>query len=147
MNGENGLSILASVLQTAVGGEQPALHWLKYDSYDSPAMQFAKTAREKGAAVAINEFQPVLMRGDISEDSINNVGYQLSSLNKTADAIRIFQLNVQLHPQSWNVYDSLGEAFMKNGDKQLAIQNYTKSLDLNPKNNNATQMLKKLQSD
>ena len=147
MNGENGLSILAPVLQTAVGGEQPALHWLKYDSYDSPAMQFAKMAREKGAAVAINEFQPVLMRGDISEDSINNVGYQLSSLNKTADAIRIFQLNVQLHPQSWNVYDSLGEAFMKNGDKQLAIQNYTKSLDLNPKNNNATQMLKKLQSD
>jgi CubicO group peptidase (beta-lactamase class C family) len=147
MNGENGLSILAPLLQTAVGGEQPALHWLKYDSYDSPAMQFAKMARAKGAAEAINAFQPALMRGDISEDSINNVGYQLLSLNKPAEAIRIFQLNVELHPQSWNVYDSLAEAFVKNGDKALAIQNYTKSLDLNPKNTNATQMLKKLQSN
>ncbi|HUN62480.1 MAG TPA: serine hydrolase [Candidatus Sulfotelmatobacter sp.] len=147
MNGENGLSILAPLLQTCVGGEQPALHWLKYDSYDSPAMQFAKMAREKGAAEAINAFQPALMRGDISEDSINNVGYQLLSLNKRAEAIRIFQLNVKLHPQSWNVYDSLAEAFAKNGDKALAIQNYSKSLDLNPKNTNATQMLKKLQSN
>lgn len=147
MNGENGLSILAPVLQTAVGGEQPALHWLKYDSYDSPAMQFAKMAREKGAAEAINAFQPALIRGDISEESMNNTGYQLLSLNKPADAIRILQLNVQLHPQSWNVYDSLGEALMKNGEKELAIQNYTKSLDLNPKNSNATQMLKKLQSN
>jgi len=147
MNGENGLSILAPLLQTAVGGEQPALHWLKYDSYDSPAMQFAKMAREKSAGQAINAFHPALMRGDISEDSINNVGYQLLSLNKPAEAIRIFRLNVELHPQSWNVYDSLAEAFAKNGDKALAIQNYTKSLDLNPKNNNATEALKKLQSN
>jgi Flp pilus assembly protein TadD len=66
-------------------------------------------------------------------------------VNKPSEAIRVFQLNVELHPQSWNVYDSLGEAFMKNGDKAAAIQNYTKSLDLNPKNANATEMLKKLQ--
>lgn len=147
MNGENGLSILGPLLQTSVGGEQPALHWLKYDSYDSPAMQFAKMAREKGAAEAMHAFQPALMRGDISEDSINNAGYELLSLNKPAEAIRIFQLNVQLQPQSWNAYDSLAEAFAKNGEKELAIQNYTKSLDLNPKNSNATEMIKKLQSD
>jgi CubicO group peptidase (beta-lactamase class C family) len=147
MNGENGLSILGPLLQTSVGGEQPALHWLKYDAYDSPAMQFAKMAREKGAAEAINAFQPALIRGDIPEESANNTGYALLSANKPSDAIRIFQLNAQLHPQSWNVYDSLGEAFMKNGEKELAIQNYTKSLDLNPKNNNATEMLKKLQSN
>jgi CubicO group peptidase (beta-lactamase class C family) len=145
MNGENGLSILGPLLQTAVGGEQPALHWIKYDSYDSPAMQFAKMAREKGATEAINAFRPALTRGDISEDAINSTGYQLLSVNKPSEAIRVFQLNVELHPQSWNVYDSLGEAFMKNGDKAAAIQNYTKSLDLNPKNANATEMLKKLQ--
>jgi len=147
MDGENGLSLLTPLLRTSIGGDQPALQWLKYDSYDSPAMQFAKTARDQGAIAAINQFRPALMRGDISEDSVNSTGYQLLSLKKFAEAIRVFQLNVELHPGSWNVYDSLAEAYKDNGDKELSIQNYEKSLDLNPKNSNATTMLKKLQEE
>jgi cytochrome c-type biogenesis protein CcmH/NrfG len=42
------------------------------------------------------------------------------------------------------VYDSLGEAYMAQGEKELAIANYKKSLELDPKNNNAVEMLKKL---
>lgn len=146
-DGENGLSIVGDLLQTAIGGQQPALSWIKYDRYDSPAMRFAKTAREKGAAEAINRFQPELMRGDISENSINSTGYQLLAMKKLQDAIRIFQLNVELHPQSWNIYDSLGEAYRNDGQKVLAIQNYKKSLELNPKNGNAVDSLKKLQEN
>jgi CubicO group peptidase (beta-lactamase class C family) len=145
LNGENGLSIIGDLLQTAIGGEQPALGWVKYDRYDSPSMQFAKIARENGATEAIGRYRPELMRGDISENAINSTGYQLLAAKRLADSIRIFQLNVDLHPQSWNVYDSLGEAYMNNGEKVLAIQNYKKSLDLNPKNGNATEMLKKLE--
>jgi CubicO group peptidase (beta-lactamase class C family) len=147
MDGENGLSIINELIRTAIGGEQPALSWIKYDRYDSPAMQFAKTAREKGAIEAINEFRTELIRGDIPENSINSAGYQLMSLKKLPDAIRIFQQNVELHPESSNAYDSLGEACMNNGDKELAIQNYRKSLELDPKNNNAVAMLKKLQGN
>ena len=66
--------------------------------------------------------------------------------DKLTDAIRIFQLNVALYPKSWNVYDSLGEAYMNHGDKDLAIQNYQKSLELNPKNRGAVQALGKLNS-
>ena len=62
----------------------------------------------------------------------------------TPKAITIFQRNVQEYPQSWNVYDSLGEAYMKTGQKSLAIANYEKSLQLNPKNQNGIEMLKKL---
>jgi cytochrome c-type biogenesis protein CcmH/NrfG len=51
---------------------------------------------------------------------------------------------VHEYPQSGNVYDSLGEAYMKAGQKELAIQNYEKSLQLEPKNENAIEMLKKL---
>src|SRR5215472_16791245 len=102
MNGQNGLSIMSDLLQTSVGGEQPALRWIKYDHYDSPSMQFAKAAREKGATAAINEFHPALLRGDISEDSINNVGYQLMSAHKPHDALQVFELNGQLPPDSWN---------------------------------------------
>ena len=60
---------------------------------------------------------------------------------------RCFEKNVQEYPQSSNVYDSLGEAYMKVGQKDLAIQNYEKSLQLNPKNNNAVEQLKKLKGE
>jgi CubicO group peptidase (beta-lactamase class C family) len=147
MNGENGLSILSDLLRLSLGGEQPALGWIKYDHYDSPAMRFAKAARNRGATAAIDEFRPALTSGDISEDTINSTGYQLMAAKKLPDAIRIFQLNVELHPQSWNVYDSLGEAYMDSGDKGLAIQNYNKSLELNPSNSNGKNMLKKLETN
>jgi CubicO group peptidase (beta-lactamase class C family) len=147
MNGENGLSILRDLLRIFPGGEQPALGWVKYDHYDSPDLQFAKTVREKGAQAAIDQFRPVLTSGAISEDTINSTGYGLLGAKKVADGIRIFQLNVELHPQSWNAYDSLGEAYMNNGDKDLAIQNYKKSLELNPDNSNGKEMLKKLDAN
>jgi tetratricopeptide (TPR) repeat protein len=147
MNGDNGLSIASEVVQLAIGGEQPAFQWIKYDRYDSPAMRFAGTAREKGAEAAIAEFRPALQQGAISEAAINGTGYQVLALKKTSDAIRIFQLNVELHPGSSNTYDSLGEAYMANGEKELAIKNYEKSLELNAKNNNAVEMLKRLKAE
>ncbi len=147
MNGANGLSIASEVVRIAIGGEQPAFQWVKYDRYDSPAMRFAKAGREKGVEAAVTEFQPALQQGEISEEAINSTGYQLLALKKTADAIRIFQLNVKLHAESSNAYDSLGEAYLANGDKELAIKNYEKSLEMNAKNNNAVEMLKKLKAE
>jgi len=144
-NSENGLSIAREVIRTAIGGDQPALRWVKYDSYDSTAIQFAKAVREDGAAQAISQFRPALVRGNVSEDAINSTGYRLLAQKKPSDAILIFQLNVEVYPKSSNAYDSLGEAFLANSEKDLAIQNYRKSLELNPKNHNAEGMLKKLQ--
>jgi len=62
-------------------------------------------------------------------------------MKKVADAIEIFKLNVAAYPQAFNAYDSLGEAYMVHGDKDLAIANYKKSLELNPKNTGATAQL------
>jgi tetratricopeptide (TPR) repeat protein len=78
------------------------------------------------------------------ESNLNISGYQLLWRNKIKEAIEVLKLNAQLFPESFNVYDSLGEAYMKAGEKALAIQNYEKSLKLNPKNTNAVDMLKKL---
>ncbi|HEY9233368.1 MAG TPA: serine hydrolase [Blastocatellia bacterium] len=80
-----------------------------------------------------------------SEDHLNNMGYGLLQQKKVAEAIAVFKLNVELYPQSWNVYDSLGEAYMVNGEKEMAITNYKKSLELNSGNSNGAAMLKKLQ--
>ena len=72
------------------------------------------------------------------------MGYQLIQTKKFKEAIRIFQLNVEAYPKSSNVYDSLGEGYMDDGDKALAVANYQRSLELNPKNHNAVKMLQKL---
>ena len=79
-----------------------------------------------------------------TEHSVNSAGYELMESGKLPDAIELFKLNVRLYPESWNVYDSLGEAYAKAGDTALAIQNYEKSLQLNPKNEAGKDALGKL---
>jgi len=69
-----------------------------------------------------------------SEVDINNLGYQLMNGGKIDDAIQVFQKNTELNPNSWNVWDSLAEAYMNKGDKKLAIQNYKKALGMAPEN-------------
>lgn len=81
---------------------------------------------------------------DIDEGEINSVGYLLLRLNKPMEAIAFFELNVKFYPESWNVYDSLGEAYMSIGQKKLAIKNYRKSIALHPENDYGKAQLRKL---
>ncbi|HTW31936.1 MAG TPA: serine hydrolase [Candidatus Sulfotelmatobacter sp.] len=143
-NSEDGLSISRQILAETLGGEQPAFDWLKYDNYDSPGLLFSRAVLAKGAAAAIAEFSAPLSNGAISESIVNNAGYNLMNRKKIDDAILIFQKNVELHSDSWNAYDSLGEAYMNHGDKELAIKNYRKSVELKPTNQNGVAALKKL---
>src|SRR5256886_17526259 len=77
--------------------------------------------------------------------ALNRLGYLLLGKGRNADAIAIFKLNVEEYPKSGNVYDSLAEAYAKDGQKQQAIANYRKSLELDPKNQNAANKLKELE--
>jgi CubicO group peptidase (beta-lactamase class C family) len=70
----------------------------------------------------------------LDENEMNILGYQFLQQGKNREAIGIFILNAEAFPKSWNVYDSLGEAYLANGDKELAIRNYQKSIELNPQN-------------
>ncbi len=81
----------------------------------------------------------------LDESTVNSWGYDLMADNHFPEAIDIFKLNAKNYPNSGNVYDSLGEAYMKSGQKQLAIDNYKKSLEKDPSNHNAQQKLKELQ--
>ena len=83
----------------------------------------------------------------VAEQRLNTLGYGFMRQKKIAEAIAVFKVNVELYPNSWNTYDSLGEAYMNNGDKELAIENYKKSLALNPNNTAGAAALKKLQAD
>jgi CubicO group peptidase (beta-lactamase class C family) len=79
-----------------------------------------------------------------SEGLLNSFGYGLLQGDKIKDAIEIFKLNVEEYPESGNAYDSLGEVYMLDGNTKLAIQNYEKSIEIDPKNINGIEMLKKL---
>jgi CubicO group peptidase (beta-lactamase class C family) len=102
----------------------------------------------RGAQTALERYTELRKSGALDAESgerqLNQLGYTLLYGGHQQDAIMVFQRNVQDYPQSFNVYDSLGEAYMKTGQKELAIKNYEKSLELNPKNDNGTEMLTKL---
>jgi tetratricopeptide (TPR) repeat protein len=67
-----------------------------------------------------------------TENELNAYGYQLVGQQKVDEAIAIFQRNTREHPQSWNVWDSLAEAYAGKGDKKAAVENYTKALKMAP---------------
>ena len=83
---------------------------------------------------------------DFGEDALNSLGYTLMGDDDFDGAVRVFSLNVEQFPESGNVYDSLGEAYMNRGDRQLAIESYERSLELNPRNDNAREQLEALRA-
>lgn len=81
---------------------------------------------------------------DFGESGLNAFGYQLMGDERYADAIVVFARNTELFPESANAWDSLGEAYLKSGDENQARIHYEKSLSLNPQNQNARQVLERL---
>ncbi|NOX17370.1 MAG: serine hydrolase [Chlorobi bacterium] len=103
---------------------------------------------EEGADAAVSLYKNLKKEEtetfDFSENELNLLGYELLNENRLEDAVKIFALNVEEYPKSSNVYDSYAEALMKKGENEKAVENYKKSLDLNPANKNAIERLKKL---
>ncbi len=83
----------------------------------------------------------------IKENEMNMIGYRLLQSGKTEEAIAVFKINVAEFPESGNVYDSLGEAYLEAGQKELAIENYKKSVEIDPQNTNGINILKKLEKE
>ena len=78
------------------------------------------------------------------ENEFINYGYDLIKKDRINDATEIFKMTTELYPASWNAYDSYAEALMKKGENEGAIENYKRSLKLNPDNQNGKEMLKLL---
>ena len=83
---------------------------------------------------------------ELNEGQMNSFGYELLRNDKIEDAIEVFKLNVEAFPESGNVYDSLGEAYLANGNKDLALKNYKRSVEIDPQNSNGLQIIKDLES-
>ncbi|NIN70822.1 MAG: serine hydrolase [Gemmatimonadetes bacterium] len=152
-NSQNGHSILEALLTETVGGDHPAAAWLDYESYDSPRRLVRETVwqtiEEEGVEAGIAAYRELKASSPpeaFDEYVLNTLGYRLMRSERVGGAIEIFKLNVEEYPDAWNPYDSLGEAYMEAGELESAIENYEKSLELNPDNTNAVTMLERIRS-
>jgi CubicO group peptidase (beta-lactamase class C family) len=112
--------------------------------------QLNQTIEKEGVAEAISQFNKLKNDKELysyNERELNLLGYSYLRANKIEEAIEIFKLNIQEYPKSWNVYDSYAEALMVKGENEGAIENYKKSLELNPNNKQGIEQLKKLGVD
>ena len=140
--GQHHRSITNSILGILNG--QPA---------DPPQRSIAETlykiAMGKGVDAAVAEYRKLKAENsptyDFSETELNTLGYQLLGKKRTQDAIEIFKLNVEMFPKSANPYDSLGETYLAEGQKDLALVNYKKAAELDPKNSNALLIVRRLE--
>lgn len=66
---------------------------------------------------------------------LNMYAYQLMWAGKTAKAVEVFEANVERNPEDPNVWDSMGEGYFNNGDKEKAIDAFKKSLSMDPPDN------------
>jgi peptidylprolyl isomerase len=106
------------------------------------------TLKAKGLEAMIAQFHSLKSTTDpdlyVAESELNSFGYSLLRRNQINEAIEVLKLNVETYPQSANVYDSLGEAYLIRGDREKAIENYRKALVIDPTMESARLALKRL---
>lgn len=122
--------------------------------YEVPKMSIVsileRTINEKGIEAGIAQYRDLKAKQaathDFAEPELNELGYRLMRGGKVKEAVEIFKLNVEAYPKGYNTYDSLAEAYMNLNERELAITNFKKSLELNPKNTNAADKLKRIET-
>src|SRR6202171_3661944 len=139
-------------------GDKPVNMWCHTCHHGRPRPmtldeELAEQYRTKGLKSALDDYAELRKKFyghaiyDFGEASLNSFGYDLLEKKDTAGAIQVFKLNAETFPDSPNVWDSLAEAYMKSGDAKNAQLNYERALTLDPNNENAKEMLKKLKEE
>ena len=149
----NSVIIVLSNYSHASPGVGRRISALLFDKpYDMPKPKLGEflysQIQTHGISHVTENFQQILKESGytIQDDrDLNIMGYQLLAGNEAENTIAIFRLNAELYPEMANTYDSLGEAYLAAGDTVNAVKNYRKSLELNPDNLNARQVLQKIQ--
>ncbi len=147
-NSENGI-LLGDLLLSIIAKEYG---WKNYVPSNRPqtgsSAVLLSVARQKGVKAATQAYRQLKKMESpqygLNQETLIGLGYTLLAENKLQDAIEVMKLEVHEYPDYWNAYDSLGELYMNAGEKQLAIENYEKSVQLKPDNDGGIEALKKL---
>jgi CubicO group peptidase (beta-lactamase class C family) len=111
--------------------------------------ELASTVKDGNGAAIVAKYRELRKQHpqeyDFKEGELNSLGYSLLAQNRLDDAIEVFKLNVEMFPTSFNPYDSLGEAYAAKGLKDLAIQSYQKSYELNHEHKGALEAIARLE--
>ncbi len=151
---EKNLIVLLDNTAQNVGRLSETITKILYNQpYEPPKMSIVaileKTIKDKGVEAGIAQYRDLKAKQaathDFSEPELNQLGYRLMRSGKVKEAVEIFKLNVEAYPQGFNTYDSLGEAYMALNERELASTNFKKSLELNPKNTSAIEMLARME--
>lgn len=134
--------------QTEIAGMLDSLA-RSYGPVQEALSAFIQALETRGAAAAMEVYRqrPAEERRQIAkpvENVINSYGYRVLGEKRIKEAIAIFQLNTEAFPEEYNTWDSLAEAYLADGQRDLAIKYYRKVLELRPGDENATRMLKQI---
>ncbi len=131
--------LVSAMADVAAGGKEEST-WF-HAGTQSALSALAKGQFDQAKAVLLKLKREEPNEPTIQERKINEVGYRLVFTDRLELAIEVFKLNTHLYPQAFNTFDSLGEAYLRSGNEQLAVKSYRKSLELNPKNAGASEAL------
>ena len=144
------------VLSTIAWDKIEANHELPEDWFSPPLSleqemftAIRTTALKDGLSKLAQQFQEYQQLAEQQlnkklENELNTFGYELISYERYEDAIQVFQLALSHYPESGNLYDSLGEAYLLKGDTVKGISHYQTALRLNPDNAHAKRVLKEI---
>jgi len=147
-NSEFGI-LLGNYLIENIAQEYGWMNYVRADrSRGAAAAALKMIAQSRGIQAALVQYQvfknAILSRYAPDEETLLILGYLLLADKKLEEALGALKLEVLENPQYWNAYDTLAEVYLMMGEKQLAVQNYERSIELNPDNQNAIEHLKKL---
>jgi imidazolonepropionase-like amidohydrolase len=121
----------------------------KTASLQSLTGRLSDTINAQGVEAAVALYREIEAREkdayDFSEGELDQLGYDLLFAKKAREAIEMLKLNVDAHPDSASAHDHLAAAYLDHGDRELAIEAYKKSVQLDPANSVSAVKLKKLE--
>jgi Photosynthetic reaction centre cytochrome C subunit/Tetratricopeptide repeat len=109
-----------------------------------------ETVNKSGGAAAVQQYRDLRKQYyggqsyDFSENALVPVAQQLTNSNKPDDALLLLQLNAEFNPNSAPTYGGMAQAYLKKNDKDNAIKNFEKVIQLDPNNQPAKRQLETL---
>lgn len=147
-----GLHITNDVLNAFFGKQTwwPTM-WIGYEFYEKKNMEaFWKELDKRGydhAGEVARELKQRDTAFTVPESDVNDLAFILLGKDMKKDAIAIFKYNLATNQKSADAFEGLAEGYEDMGEKKLAIENFKRSVELNPKNSYAADHIKKLERE